>query len=89
STLQQLEDDIVNLQRDLQAKVDAKSRVVQELIEVQSTQRSAAHMVTTQNETIKEFKAENQKLKERVEYNKKKRRDMTSVLNEYDERIKV
>ncbi|GAB2265769.1 hypothetical protein Dimus_000805 [Dionaea muscipula] len=66
---EQLQDDIANLQRDLQAKVDAESRVVQELSKVQLAQKSAEQMVTTQNETIKELRAENQMLKERVEHN--------------------
>ncbi|GAB2284081.1 hypothetical protein Dimus_018557, partial [Dionaea muscipula] len=87
-TLQQLQDDKSNLQRDLQAKVDAKRRAVQELSKVQSTLKSAEKMVTTQNETVRELRAENQSLKERVEHNKKNRREMTSVLNEYDERLK-
>ncbi|GAB2284152.1 hypothetical protein Dimus_018619 [Dionaea muscipula] len=63
--------------------------VTEELSKVQSAQKSAEKMLTTQNETIKELRAKNQSLKERVELNKKKRRDMTSVLNEYDERLKV
>ncbi|GAB2281388.1 hypothetical protein Dimus_015984 [Dionaea muscipula] len=46
-------------------------------------------MMTTQSETIKELKAENQMLNERVELNKKRRRELTNVLNKYDERLKV
>ncbi|GAB2286458.1 hypothetical protein Dimus_020860 [Dionaea muscipula] len=56
---------------------------------MQSAQKSAEQMVTKQNETIKELRATNQMLKERVELNKKKRKDLTNVLNEYDERLKV
>ncbi|GAB2275793.1 hypothetical protein Dimus_010543 [Dionaea muscipula] len=80
----QLHDEI-----DLQAKVDVESRTVQELNKVQSALMSVEKMVTTHNETIKEMRVENQNLKERVENNKKKRRYMTGVLNEYDERLKV
>ncbi|GAB2276278.1 hypothetical protein Dimus_011009, partial [Dionaea muscipula] len=46
-------------------------------------------MVTMQSEMIIELRAQNQSLKEKVELNKKKRKDMTNVFNEYDERLKV
>ncbi|GAB2268013.1 hypothetical protein Dimus_002991 [Dionaea muscipula] len=58
------EEDIANLQRDLQGKIDAESRSVQELSKVQSTHKSAEQMVTSQGETIKELRAINQMLKE-------------------------
>ncbi|GAB2288270.1 hypothetical protein Dimus_022610 [Dionaea muscipula] len=77
------------MKRDLQARVDAESNVVQELNKMQSAHKNAEKMVTTQSETIKVLKVENQNLKERVETNKKKRKDIDSVLNEYDERLKV
>ncbi|GAB2294663.1 hypothetical protein Dimus_028859 [Dionaea muscipula] len=73
----------------MKAKIDPESRAVQELIKVKSAQKSAEKMVTTQSETIKELRAQNQILKEKMEYNKKKRKDMASVLNKYDGRIKV
>ncbi|GAB2299214.1 hypothetical protein Dimus_033285, partial [Dionaea muscipula] len=56
---------------------------------MQSAQKSLEQMVTTQNETIKELRAVNQQLKERVKLNKKKRKDLNNVLNEYEERSKV
>ncbi|GAB2285514.1 hypothetical protein Dimus_019963, partial [Dionaea muscipula] len=89
STIQQLQDDMANLQRDLNAKVDVESKAVQELNMVQSALKNAEKMVTTQNEKVKELRSENHNLKDRVEYNKKRRRDMTGVLNDYDERLKV
>ncbi|GAB2290024.1 hypothetical protein Dimus_024318 [Dionaea muscipula] len=84
---EQLQEDMANLQRDLDAKVASESRDVQEHNKVQSTLKNAEKMVTIQNETINELRSKNQKLKERLEYNKKRRRDKT--INEYDERLKV
>ncbi|GAB2290029.1 hypothetical protein Dimus_024323 [Dionaea muscipula] len=86
---EELQEDMANLQRDLDAKVASESRAIQELNKVQSSLKNAEKMVTAQNETINERRSENQKLKERLEYNKKRRRDMTRVLNDYDTRLKV
>ncbi|GAB2265619.1 hypothetical protein Dimus_000659 [Dionaea muscipula] len=85
----QLQEDMANLQRDLDAKVASESRVVQELNKVQYAPEKGEKTVTSQNKIINELRLENQKLKERLEYNKKRRRDMIGVLNEYDERLKV
>ncbi|GAB2271178.1 hypothetical protein Dimus_006022 [Dionaea muscipula] len=68
---------------------DAESRTAQELNKLQSAQKNAENMVTTQSEMIKEFRATNQMLKERVDLNKKRMKDLTNVLNEYDKRLKV
>ncbi|GAB2296620.1 hypothetical protein Dimus_030730, partial [Dionaea muscipula] len=89
STSQQLQENIDDLRRDLQSKVDAESRAVQELHKVQSAQKSAEQMVSQQSEPIKELRATNQSLKERLDAGKKKRKDLVGVFNEYDGRLKV
>ncbi|GAB2285843.1 hypothetical protein Dimus_020283 [Dionaea muscipula] len=89
STSQQPQEDIANLQREMREKIDAQSRVVQELSRVQSARKSAEQMVTQQSETIKELRATNQSLKERLEDGKKKRKAQVGVLNKYEERAKV
>ncbi|GAB2283693.1 hypothetical protein Dimus_018189 [Dionaea muscipula] len=89
STCQQLQEDILDLRRELQGKIDAESRATRELSQVQSARNNVEQMVTQQSETIKELKAINQKLKERLDDGKKKRKTLVGVLNEYEERAKV
>ncbi|GAB2268771.1 hypothetical protein Dimus_003716 [Dionaea muscipula] len=84
-----LQEDIANLQREMQGKIDAESRAVQELSKVQSARKSAKQMVEQQSEIIKELRATNQMLKERLEDEKMKTKALVGVLNEYDGRLKV
>ncbi|GAB2303524.1 hypothetical protein Dimus_037512 [Dionaea muscipula] len=85
----QLQEEIVDLRRDLHGKIDAESRAVQELHKVQTAKKSAEQMATQQSETIKERRDANQSLKERLEDEKNKRKALVGVLNEYDGRLKV
>ncbi|GAB2289926.1 hypothetical protein Dimus_024225 [Dionaea muscipula] len=89
SISQHLQEDITNLQREMQSKIDAESRVVQELSKVQSVRRSAEQMVEQQSELNKELRVTNQMLKEWLEDGKKRRKALVGVLNEYDGRLKV
>ncbi|GAB2292648.1 hypothetical protein Dimus_026885 [Dionaea muscipula] len=51
--------------------------------------RGATMVNLTESETIKELRATNQKLKERLDDGKKNRKTLVGVLNEYEERAKV
>ncbi|GAB2272884.1 hypothetical protein Dimus_007700 [Dionaea muscipula] len=85
----ELQEDIVDLQRELQGKIDVEIRATREFNQVQIAWNSAEQMVTQHSETIKELCAANQSLKERLEDGKKKRKALVGILNEYNGRLKV
>ncbi|GAB2288656.1 hypothetical protein Dimus_022976 [Dionaea muscipula] len=89
STCQQLQEDIVDLRRELQGKINAESRATRELNQVQIARNSVEQIVTQQSETIKELLAIKRSLKERLEDEKKKRKVLVGLLNEYNGRLKV
>ncbi|GAB2290114.1 hypothetical protein Dimus_024402 [Dionaea muscipula] len=103
STIQKLQEDMDSLQRDLDAKIANESGAINNLncnalgplprthhlAWTRKALKDAEKQVDTQNEVVRGLREEVPRPKDILELNKERRKDMTGLLNEYDERIQV